>query len=88
MLASCGPLEHGAQLEVVEPLLERRQLALQLGLEAGVLLGQFDQGLQVAGGGVQLLVGLEQAVERLELADDLLGLLRVVPEVGLRPSGR
>ena len=40
-----------------------------------------------SGGGLQFLVGLEQAVERLELSDDLLGLFGVVPEVGLAHLG-
>ena len=83
------PAQHRLQLEVVEPSSRAcASSAVQLGLEAGILLGQLGQGLEVADGGFQLLERLEQAVERLELLDDLLGFFRIVPEVGLRPSGR
>ena len=60
--------EHGPQLEVVELLLEPGQFLLQLGFEAGVLLGQLARGrCRSPRGRRQLLEGLEQAVERLEL---------------------
>ena len=55
LLASCGPLEHGPQLEVVELLLDACQLGFELGLEAGVFLGQLGAALQVAGVGGEVL---------------------------------
>src|SRR5262249_20159694 len=71
---------HRPELELLEAGLGLGQLALQLGLEALVLGGQFGHRVQLADGGVQLFVGLQEGVERLELLDDLLGLVLVVPE--------
>ena len=78
-----GTAQHRLHLEVAEPFFHGPQLGLQFALEAGIFLGKLRQRLQIRGGGLKVLVGLEQAVQRLQLLDDLLGLFRVVPEARL-----
>ena len=55
--------------------------SLELGLERGVFLREFHHRREVAGRRLKLLVGLQQRVQHLQLVDDALGLLLVVPEV-------
>ena len=79
--------EHGPHLELAESLFDGVQLAFQLGFQDWRPRRTARPALEIVAGVGQLLVGLEQAVERLELGDDLLGLLGVVPEVRLAHLG-
>ena len=76
-----GAGEHGAQVEIVEFLLEGVQLFLQFAFETFVLGAKFAEGVQVLRTGDQRIEGVDDPVERLELLNDLLGLLGVIPEV-------
>ncbi len=78
-----GAAEHRLELEFAQALLYARQLGFQLALQAVVLFGQLRKGFEVACGGLQFFVRLDEAVERLQLLDYLLGFFLVVPEVGL-----
>ncbi len=83
LVASCGAAEHGAQLERFELLREAAELGCQFALEAAVLLAQLGERLEVLQPDMEIFVGIDQAIERLELLDDLLGPFGVVPEVRL-----
>ncbi len=74
---------HRLELERLVLLLGLRERRLDLGLERGVLLGEFGHRLDLAGRGSQFLVGLQQRVSDLQLPDDAAGLLLVGPEVRL-----
>ena len=78
-----GTAQHRLHLEIAEPFFHGAQLGLQLALEARIFLGKLRQRLQIRGGGLKVLVGLEQAVQRFQLLDSLLGLFGIVPEMGL-----
>jgi hypothetical protein len=68
-----------------EVLLERRGIALQLGLEIGVggLVEQLEGGLEVVGAGQQVAPRIDLGAQAVGLAKDLLGGALVVPEPGL-----
>ena len=72
--------KHGPQFKVIQPPLGAAQLRLQLGVQAGLFLRQLTQGQQIAARRLQLLKGLEQRVELLELLNRLLGFVGVIPE--------
>ncbi len=76
--------EHRLQLEFIQPMLHAPQFVVQLGVQAGVFLSQFAQGLEIAARGLQVLKRLEQRVQLLELLNGLLGLVGIIPKT--RPA--
>ena len=81
LLASCEPVK-AAEVEIVELFLD----GVELFLHSPSRLSSFGCSSHRALRSPALATGVErvnQPVERLELLDDLLGLLLVVPEVGL-----
>jgi hypothetical protein len=81
------PAQHRLQLEGVDLAFELPQLDLEVRLEGRIFLAQFGEGLQVLDPAFEFLVGLEEAVQGLELVDGVLGLFLVVPEARLAHPG-
>jgi hypothetical protein len=65
--------------------LERRGVAVQLGLELGIgrLVQELDRDLEVVGARQQTAPGVDLGTERIGLAEDLLRSALVLPEPGL-----
>ena len=77
------PAEHRPQFEIVEPLFDAGQLGCQLLFQGGILIAQLGHCQQVARGRVKLFERLEQCVQGLQLFNDLLRPLGLVPEIRL-----
>ena len=71
------------RLQVVEHLLQPLDLAGHFGGHAFVFRGHFDHRGQIIGGADGLFQRLDDVLQPLELADDLLGLLAIIPEIAL-----
>ena len=78
---------HRLEFERFVLFLGLRESRIEFRFEAGVFLREFGHRGEVARGGFQFLVGLQQRVERLDLPDDALRLLLIDPEIRLALLG-
>src|SRR5262249_28537586 len=78
---------HRLQFERIEARQSLGKLAVEFRLEARVLVAQFAQCADVRESSVEFLIGFDQGVERLQLVNDLPGLILIVPESGLTHAG-
>ena len=78
-----GAAQQRLGLEVVEGLFHPLDLAGDFGGQALVFRGHFDHGGQVAHAADDIFQRLDNRLQALEPADDLLGLLAVIPKIAL-----